>query len=91
MPGNESQILIRIDSDLKSAFDLVAKSKDRTISQMLRDYIRYEVTQANKTAQGDLFKTKTTPETKEHKKKPENAQKQVQEGKKALLDMFKKR
>lgn len=59
-------MIFRIDSDLKKAFELAAKSIDRTASQMLRDYIRHVVDgYAKSTAQQELplAPTKQTPTT----------------------------
>lgn len=40
---DSTTINLRLPSDLKNAFELVAKSKDLTSSQMLRHYMRFEV------------------------------------------------
>ena len=40
---DSTTINLRLPSDLKNGFDLVAKSRDLTSSQMLRHYMRFEV------------------------------------------------
>ena len=53
----EKIINFRVDEDLKNAFELVAKQRDITSSQLLRHYMRHEVQQYLKNnAQGDLLK-----------------------------------
>ena len=89
MAEQEAKIIFRIDGDLKRAFEVLAAEKDQTTSQMLRAYIRYEVEKHLTKSQGDLFKTQSTPATKEPKKTPQSAKTKPTEGKKALLDMFK--
>lgn len=40
---------LRLPTDLKNAFEIVAKARDLTSSQMLRHYMKYEVEQHMKT------------------------------------------
>lgn len=42
---DSTTINFRTTSDLKNAFEIVAKSKDLTSSQMLRHYMKWEVEQ----------------------------------------------
>ena len=87
-----TQIICRIDKDLKAAFERIAESEDQTVSQMIRAYIRWEVQKhAGKNAQQDLFQAPSAPKQKKEAPQPKEAKKQPVEGKKALLDMFKKR
>lgn len=92
MPEDTTTLVFRIERDLKTAFEHLAKQSDRTVSQMLRQYIRWEVEKyAREHAQKELFKPveRSKPETKPKvlpkPKKPQEG------GKKALLDMFKGR
>lgn len=91
MSSNETQIIFRIDTDLKNAFERICRGQDRTISQKLRDYIRFEVQENARKAQGDLFKEQSVRDVKKDKKTAPAAKTTTPEGKKALLDMFKKR
>lgn len=87
-----TQIICRIDKDLKAAFERIAESEDQTVSQMIRAYIRWEVkNHAGKNAQQDLFQAPSAPKQQKEAPHPKKAKKQPLEGKKALLDMFKKR
>lgn len=80
-----TQIICRIDKDLKTAFERIAESKDQTVSQLIRAYIRWEVSNHNgKIEQQDLFKPSSTPKKQKNPQRPP-------EGKEALLNMFKKR
>jgi antitoxin component of RelBE/YafQ-DinJ toxin-antitoxin module len=57
MEEKQSVINFRIDADLKTAFERVAKELDQTTSQLLRGFIRATVAEAGmKESQGDLFK-----------------------------------
>lgn len=48
-------MIFRIDADLKKAFEMSAKARDLTASQLIRKYIRHEVDQfMQKNAQGAL-------------------------------------
>lgn len=75
-------IIFRIDSDLKKAFENAAKARDRTPSQILRDYVRAEVDQhLKRTAQRDLplkpppITPQTQTESDFSTKKPKKGQK----------------
>jgi len=90
MPEDTTTLVFRIDKDLKTAFEHLAKQADQTVSQMLRKYIRWEVEKyAKEHAQKELFKP--IERSKPEKKAPASPKpKKSQEGgKKALLDMFK--
>lgn len=83
-------MIFRIEKNLKTAFERVAKDRDLTASQMLRSFVRNAV-ESHAKSQGDLFNKNTPPHHKETPKTPQKAKAQAAEGKKALLDMFKKR
>lgn len=51
--NNESTFTCRVDRDLADAFKRIAKSNNRTASQLVRDYMQDYV---KKHGQGDLFK-----------------------------------
>ena len=50
--GKTATITIRVQPDLKKAFDAAAKTNDRPAAMLLRDFMREYVKQ---NAQGDLF------------------------------------
>lgn len=50
---NESTMTIRVDKDLSTTFQNVAKDNNRTASQLVRDYMQNYI---KKHGQGDLFK-----------------------------------
>ena len=85
-------VVFRIDRDLKTAFELVAKAKDQTVSQLLRAYIRYEVERnTQKTAQKGISQPL---ETIKEERQPRAAPKQKNPpigSKSALMGMFKKK
>lgn len=55
----DSLISFRVDSDLKKAFEKIAKEQDRTSSQLYRAFMRDYVTQyMQHNKQGDLLKGK---------------------------------
>jgi hypothetical protein len=55
MEERSAIINLRIEPTLKAAFEKIAARKDRTSSQMIREYVRWEVAQeAQKNAQGAL-------------------------------------
>lgn len=84
-------VIFRIEKDLKTAFDRVAKDKDQTVSQLLRAYIRYTVeSHAEKTAQKDLFQPSDAPKAQKAPKPPAKTGKAPLESKQGLLSMFKK-
>lgn len=43
MADNETNIIFRIDRDLKTEFEAIAKASERTISQYLRAFIKDQV------------------------------------------------
>jgi hypothetical protein len=68
-------MIFRIEKDLKKAFEMSAKDRDLTASQLIRKYIRHEVDQfMQKNAQGalELEGNPTPPPTA---KKPAKGQK----------------
>lgn len=50
---NEGTMTIRVDKELSTTFQNVAKDNNRTASQLIRDYMAQYV---KKHGQGDLFK-----------------------------------
>lgn len=50
---NEGTMTIRVDKELSTTFQNVAKDNNRTASQLLRDYMQNYI---KKHGQGDLFK-----------------------------------
>lgn len=90
MEGKTTPLVIRIDPDLKKAFELIAKESDLTVSQMLRKYIRYEVdTYSRKHAQKPLFSAVAPTKPKSDAKVSTKPVKPVTASKTALLGMFK--
>lgn len=68
-------MIFRIDPDMKKAFEMSAKARDLTASQLLRKYIRHEVDQFMKErAQGALNLT-PAPTPAPTPKKPAKGQK----------------
>jgi hypothetical protein len=56
-------VVFRVDEDLKNAFERAAKARDRTVSQLLRDFMRHHVEWFSKNhAQGDLLEAATPSE-----------------------------
>jgi predicted transcriptional regulator len=51
----ESTFTFRVDEDLKSAFAEMAKSRDRTGAQLLRDFMRDEVKRQSDAADHDAW------------------------------------
>lgn len=92
MEESTVSVVFRIDRDLKTAFERVAKAKDQTVSQLLRAYIRYEVERnTQKTAQKDISRPS---ETIKEERQPRAAPKQKNPpigSKSALMGMFKKK
>lgn len=83
-------LVIRIDKDLKKAFELVAEDQDLTVSQMIRHHIRYVVEKhAKENAQKPLFKPVEPPKPKTEPKVSPKAKKPPMESKQGLLGMFK--
>lgn len=92
MADNTANIICRIDPELKKAFEMVAKERDLTASQMLRSYIRYEVEHfAKNNAQKDLFRATDSTTAKKSTDSPKKATKPPLEGRDGLLGMFKKK
>lgn len=92
MDNTTVSMVFRIEKDLKTAFEQIARSRDETVSQMLRKYIRTEIEQyAKEHAQKDLFRTTTAPTIKNTPKSTPKDKKTIPEGKTALLDMFKRK
>ena len=92
MEDSTVPIVFRIDRDLKTAFERVAKEKDQTVSQLLRAYIRYEVEHsANKVAQRDLFKPSETIKPERQDKVAKKQKTPPIGSKSALMGMFKKK
>lgn len=55
----ESNVVVRVDNKLKTAFAEAAKAADRTASQLLRDYMRDFVRTQTESAEYDAwFRTK---------------------------------
>lgn len=74
----DSVVNFRVDSDLKRAFDMAAKSVDQTSSQMLRAFMRETVEiYMRSNAQGELLKPKKemgdTKVSPKPKKQPQGA------------------
>lgn len=77
---NMTTINFRIDSELKNAFDKVAKDNDQTASQLLRAFIRASVEEHAKEppqegtsqAQGSIKTTNQRARPQKKKKTPEN-------------------
>jgi len=64
----------RVDQDLKTAFEKVAKARDLTASQMLRHYMRDSVAAfMREGAQGDLLKPTHTKASPKEKKRPKGS------------------
>lgn len=89
MGNTDKTMVFRIENDLKTAFERVAKDLDLTASQMLRSFIREAVeAHASKNSQKDLFRPSEeikAPKASQKTKKPPTGSKQ------ALLDMFKRK
>ncbi len=80
---------IRLPSDLKKAFDLVAKELDLTSSQLLRHMMRDAVAQyMTRNAQGDLL---GASKPSGHTKTPPKAKKQAKGSGNPLFDQLIKR
>jgi len=72
-------INLRIEPSLKAAFEKVAARRDRTTSQMVRDYVRHVVAQdAQENAQRELALPQGTPS------KPKKGQRLAEASKQAL-------
>ena len=85
-------LTFRIDKDLKTAFERVAKAKDQTVSQLLRAYIRFEVEHnAHKTAQKDLFRPSEAIKAERQPKATKKQKEPPVGSKSALMGMFKKK
>jgi hypothetical protein len=55
-------MIFRVETELKTAFEGIAKKRDLTPSQMLRAYIREEIAaDSKKNSQGDLFRPPAAP------------------------------
>jgi hypothetical protein len=68
-------MIFRIEKDLKKAFEMSAKDRDLTASQLIRKYIRHEVDQfMQKNAQGAL-ELEGNPTPQPTTKKPAKGQK----------------
>ena len=62
-------MIFRIEPELKKAFEMSAKARDLTASQLLRKYIRHEVeAYAKANAQGALDLAPNPSHTTAHKK-----------------------
>jgi hypothetical protein len=62
MGTDTTSVIFRIETELKTAFERIAKERDLTTSQMLRAYIREEIAdEAKKNSQGDLFRPPAAP------------------------------
>lgn len=92
MEKESISIVFRIEKDLKLAFDRIAKSKDLTVSQMLRGYIRDMIEyDAKKNAQNDLFRPPEASKTSGQAKPSPKAKKPPLASREGLLGMFKKK
>lgn len=90
MEEGSSLITFRIEKDLKNAIEMVAKDLDLTVSQMLRQHIRYVVEKhAKENAQKPLFKPVEPTKPKTEPKASPKAKKPPMESKQGLLGMFK--
>lgn len=56
-----TSIIFRIDAELKKAFEEAAKDRDRTASQLLRDYVRHFVDDHHKRNAQKALKLDTRP------------------------------
>jgi len=43
MTDNKTNMIFRVETDLKTAFEIVAKEQDQTASQLLRRFMRFHV------------------------------------------------
>lgn len=90
MSEENVSVVFRIEKNLKTAFENVAREKDETVSQMLRKYIRWEVEEnAKKNAQRDLFKAQGGARKPERTPEPKKGKKPPMESREGLLAMFK--
>lgn len=69
MDDNTAIITLRIDKNLKTAFERIGKELDQTTSQLLRRYIKQVVAQhAESHAQGEIDLSPISPPSPTHKK-----------------------
>lgn len=77
----------RIETDLKTAFENLAKENDQTASQLLRAFIRQTVQEhAKERAQQDLFQPQGKAKTSEGSQTPRKQKKPAKTTGNALLD-----
>jgi predicted transcriptional regulator len=53
---NEVAMTVRLDKDLRKAFEAVARSKDRSTSSLIREFMRESVKKNMSSAQMNLLK-----------------------------------
>ena len=60
MPTSKDEIKVRLDSDLKRAFQVACRSRDLNASQVLRQFMRAYVSEFVEGRQSTLFETAQT-------------------------------
>lgn len=92
MNQDQTSIVFRVEKDLKTAFERIAKEEDQTVSQILRKYMRWKVEKHME--RNGIKPTETTPEPPkptEHTPTLKKAKKPPLESRDGLLSMFKKK